>query len=150
MSDDAFNGACPTYSTRECPQRNQRWKRMGRLRAQNMATMRSRKMEGAGRRGFVRQTKLNHTLGVSIAISILSGDGRLEGLLIWWREETSMGERAVGREPITLQSAGPWTVDGSEGLYGTCDQQPRLDDRWRCRRRGWLHPWPSHAPRRPD
>jgi hypothetical protein len=27
MSDDAFNGACPTYSTRECPQRNQRWKK---------------------------------------------------------------------------------------------------------------------------
>ena len=47
-------------------------------------------MEGAGRGGFVRQTKLDHTLSVSIAISILPEDGRLEGLSIWWREETSM------------------------------------------------------------
>ena len=30
---------------------------------------------------------------------------------------------------ITLQSAGPWKVDGS-WLVRTCDQQPRLDNGW--------------------
>jgi hypothetical protein len=43
-------------------------------------------MEGAGRGGFVKQSELNHTLSVSIAISILPEDGRLEGLSILWRE----------------------------------------------------------------
>ena len=47
-----------------------------------MAAVRLRKMmDGAGRGGFVGQSELDHTLGVSIAISILPLDGRLEGLL---------------------------------------------------------------------
>jgi hypothetical protein len=53
-----------------------------------MATVRLRKsIEGAGRRGFVVQTKVDHTLSVSIAISILPEDGRLESLSIRWRED---------------------------------------------------------------
>ena len=38
-------------------------------------------MEGASRRGFVRQTKPDHTLGASIAISILSGGWALGGFI---------------------------------------------------------------------
>ena len=47
--------------------------------------------EEQSRRGFVRQTKPDHTLGASIAISIMSGGWALGGLSIWRREETSMG-----------------------------------------------------------
>ena len=66
-------------------------------------------MDGAGGGGFVRQIKRDHTLGASIAISILPLDGRLEGLSIWWKEE--LDERASGwLRAITLQCAGPWTV----------------------------------------
>lgn len=43
-------------------------------------------MDGADRGGFVRQSKLNHPLSLSIAISILPEDGRLEGLSTWRRE----------------------------------------------------------------
>lgn len=38
-------------------------------------------MEGANRRGFVRETKPDHTLGASIAISILSGGWALGGFI---------------------------------------------------------------------
>jgi hypothetical protein len=73
----------------------------------------------------------------------------LGGFIDLGREETSMGAGGWMRA-ITLQSAGPGTSRRPWGLCGICDQQPRLDNGWRCRRRGWLHPWSSHAPRRPD
>ena len=82
-------------------------------------------MDGAGRGGFVGQTKLDHTLGASIAISILPLDGRLEGLFIWWREGlVGEGERlAEGHH-----SAVCGTLDSSMALGwpGPGDKQPRL------------------------
>jgi hypothetical protein len=50
---------------------------------------------------------------VSIAISILSGGWALGGFIDLVEEETSMGAGGWARA-ITLQSAGPWTFDGSE------------------------------------
>jgi len=129
------------------PALEKEWKITG---CKNMATMRSRKMmEGASRRGFVRQTKPDHTLGASIAISILSGGWALGGFidLDEGRDEYGSGRLAESHHsaecgplesrwllacPYHAISSHDWTTDG------------------RCRRRGWLHPGPSHAPRKPD
>ena len=78
---------------------------------------------------FVRQTKPDHTLGASIAISIMSGGWALGGLSIWRREETSMG---AGGWPKSHHPAdcGPLESQWLLLLSGSCDQQPRLDNGW--------------------
>ena len=57
------------------------------------------------------------------------GDGRLE-VYRSGGGKRRVWERAVGRKAITLQSAGPWKVNGLLLLSGSCDQQPRLDNGW--------------------
>jgi hypothetical protein len=101
------------FSTRECPQRNQRWKRMEdygcRIWQRRGPGKRWREQEEEVLSGKLSQ--ITRSARVLQSPSCL-GDGRLEGLSIWRREETSMG---AGGWPKAHHSAkcGPWEVDGS-------------------------------------
>jgi hypothetical protein len=89
-------------------------------------------MEGASRRGFVRQTKPDHTLGTSIAISILSGGWALGGFidLEEGRDEYGSGRLAESPSLCKVRALGSrwllacpghaicshdWTTDGVAG-----------------------------------
>jgi hypothetical protein len=123
-------------------------KRMGRLRAQNMATTRSRKMRKKSKVEEVLSDKLSQITRSARVLQSPSclGDGRLE-VYRSGGGKRRVWERAVGRKAIILQTAGPWKVNGS----CLCPDHAISSHDWttdeRCRRRGWLHPGPSHAPK---
>jgi hypothetical protein len=135
------------FSTRECPQRNQRWKRMEdygcRIWQRRGPGKRWREQEEEVLSGKLSQ--ITRSARVLQSPSCL-GDGRLEGLSMWRREETSMG---AGGWPKSHHSADCGPLE-SQWLLPCPDHAISSHD-WttdeRCRRRGWLHPGPSHAPK---
>jgi len=72
--------------------------------------------------------KPDHTLGASIAISIMSGGWALGGFIDLEEGRDEYGSGRLAEKAITLQTAGPWKVNGSCLCPGPCDQQPRLDN----------------------
>jgi len=76
---------------------------------------------------FVRQTKPDHTLGASIAISILSGGWALGGFIDVeeGRDEYGSGRLAEKPSLCRLRALGK---SMALALSAPCDQQPRLDN----------------------
>jgi hypothetical protein len=140
-SDDAFNGALSYLLNQRMSSAKPALEKNGILRAKNMATTRSKKDDEESKQKRVLSDKLSQITRSARVLQSPSclGDGRLEGLSIWRREETSMRAGGWPKSPslCKMRALGSqWLL----ALCGPCDQQPRLDNGWRCRRRGWLHP----------